>query len=545
MAALFATAADNSLYLLSIAAQPPGGAETTGRSDFGDLCWGEDPAPLDTIVNTVEELRYASGEYRTLPDDTPANQEWPQRLNLPLALSRALPLAPGSPGIVALQFGEIELQNADGALDQIVQTYGVDGRAVTLRRIAPGASIDDAVTVFTGAAYGWALADRFKVVLAVRGQAHRLEVAQQPSLYAGTGLGEGDADLKNLPRPLAFGWCQNVTPRRVLAFDLLFQVHDGQVQDISMVYDGGVELTPGDDYATLTLLLAASTTAGEFDTCLAEGFFQLGSNPVYDVTADVEGDAPSGVFAADSATIAERLLLRAGIDGGDIDGDAFDALATLQAAPVGYYIRDGVSAAVAIADLLGGIGAFLSETALGKFTVERLEAPTSSTDTLDDGAYFDVGVAALPEEVTPTIWRLGATWAVNWTPQAIQLDAANVPPARLAFINVDARVAVAFDTDRQAFYRQAHDYLGASPPVRAFFRDEADALAEAERLLALWAPGRQILSLPVQSPDLERDIGDQMTVYADRYGMNDGVVCRVFGYAFDTSTRRLVLNVLR
>lgn len=545
MSALFTRATDDSIYLLSIAAQPPGGAETTGRSDFGDLCWGEELPPLDVIVNTVTELRYASAEYRTLPTDTPANQEWPQRLTLPLALSRALPLAPGSPGIVALNFGEIELQNADEALDQIVQTYGVDGRQVVLRRVEPGASIDDAETVFTGTAYGWALADSYKVVLAVRGQAHRLNVGQQANTYAGTGDGEGDADLKNVPRPLAFGWCSNITPVRVSAFDQLFQVHDGEVQDIPMVYDGGVELDPGDDYASLALLLAASTAAGEFDTCLAEGYFKLGSNPVYDVTADVEGDAPAGDFAEDSAAIAERLLLRAGIDAGDIDAAGFAALSALQPAPVGYYLRGVATCSETVADLLGGIGAFLSETADGKFTVERLEAPTAAADTLDDGAYFDIGLAILPDEVSPTIWRLGVTWGVNWTPQAIQLDAANIPAARLAFINVAARIAVAFDTDRQAFYRQAQDYLGARPPVRAFFRDEADALAEAERLLALWAPGRQLLSLPVQSPTLERDIGDQITVYAARYGMNAGVPCRVFGTAFDTSTRRLVLQVLR
>jgi hypothetical protein len=312
-----------------------------------------------------------------------------------------------------------------------------------------------------------------------------------------------------------------------------------------MVFDGGVELTPGSDHATVALLLAATVTPGEYDTCLADGYFRLGSNPVYDVTATVEGDKTGGTFAADSATIARRMLIRAGIDPSQIDDAAFTALAALQPADVGVPVFEPVAAGEAIADLLAGIGAHLGETPAGLFTVDRLEAPDAASDTISEAAMFDMSMRALPEEISPCIWRIGVTWGVNWTPQNIQLDAANIPADRLAFIRVAARVAVAFDTDRQAIHRMAQDYVGVRAPVRAFFRFEADALAEAERLLALWAPGRQIFELDVQDETHQAAIGSQYALMSSRYGLATGAPCRVFGVAFDAGQALSRLSVLR
>ncbi|MGE0155111.1 MAG: hypothetical protein AB7R90_21030 [Reyranellaceae bacterium] len=547
MAESFTAPLAERIFLIEIAAQPPSGAATSGRSDFGDLAWGE-PAEPDEIVQNDVVLRYAGAPFRSRPDDSPANTPWEHRLLQPMLLSRALPLAPGEGGIIAFTAGsEVELGNADGGLDVAVQSYAVDGRDVTLRAVAPDAAYADATLLFAGSALSWRIADRQRVVLAVRGKTHLLARALQTHLYPGSGLNDedGDADLANQQRPLSFGYCSNVTPRLVSAFNQLYQVHDGPVNDIPMVYDGGVELTPGSDHADVATLLAATPSAGTFDTCLAEGYFMLGSNPVYDVTADVEGDKTGGTFATDAAAIAERMLVRGGIDPSEIDGDAFDALSTDQPAPMGYYVRDAISTGDAVADLLSGIGAFVGETAAGLFTVDRLEAPDAADDTISEVAQLDLALSELPAEVTPCIWRLGVTWGVNWTPQNIQLDAANIPAARLAFIKVAARVAVAFDTDRQAIHRMAQDYVGVRPPVRAYFRDEADAQAEAERLLALWAPGRQVLTIDVQDETHQAAIGDQFSVKSSRYGLETGAPCRVFGIAFDAAQALTRLQVLR
>ncbi|MGE0154810.1 MAG: hypothetical protein AB7R90_19490 [Reyranellaceae bacterium] len=547
MTALFTAPTAERVYLIEVEAQPPSGSATSGRAEFGDLAWGEPPEP-DEIVQTDVILRYAGAPYRSRPDDSPANTAWEHRLLQPLLLSRTLPLAPGEGGIVGFAEGsEVELANADGGLDVAVLSYAVDGRPVTVRAVSPGAAYADAALLFAGTALGWRLADRQRVVLAVRGKTHLLNAALQSDLYPGSGNDDedGDADLANLPRPLAFGYCQNATPRLVSAFELLYQAHDGPIEDLPAVYDGGVALTPGSDHPDVATLLAATVTAGTFDTCLAEGYFRLGSNPVYDVTCDIEGDKTGGTFAADSAAIARRMLIRAGIDPLEIDGDAFDALSGAQAAPVGYFVREPVAAGAAIAELLAGIGAFLGETAAGLFTVDRLEAPDAASDTIDETALLDMGMAPLPEEVAPCVWRIGVTWGINWTPQNIQLDAANIPAARLAFIRVAARVAVAFDTDRQAIHRMAQDYVGVRPPVAGFFRDEADAQAEAERLLALWAPGRQVLTLDVTDEIHQPAIGDQYAVTSERYGLDAGAPCRVFGIAFDAAQALTRLQVLR
>lgn len=544
MAALFTAPVADAIYLLEVAAQPPTAAFTTGRSDFGDLAWGEPPEP-DEIEQTDVMLRYASAPWRSWPSDTPANRPWEHRLLRPLQLARALPLAPNSEALVGLSLGEIELANADHGLDTVVQSFAVDGRRVTVKRVRPGASYASAAILFSGAALGWRLADDERAVLSIRGQIHLLNWPLQRNLYSGAGGGNGDIDLANLPRPLCFGYSENVTPVLVSALDLLFQVNDGPIEAIADVYDGAVLLTAGANHASLSLLMAATPASGHYDTCLAEGYFRLGSNPVYDVTCDVEGDKTGGTFATDTATIARRMLIRAGFDPSQILDADFAALTSLQPAPVGYYVAEPAVSGSVIADILAGIGAFLGETADGRFTVARLEAPTTAADTITEVSALDISIGAPPEEVSPCAWRIGVCWAPNWTPQAIQLDAANVPAPRRAFINQPFRVAVAFDTNRFDKHRLAQDHLGARPPVRAFFRDEPDAAAEAARLMALWSPERQVLALSVQAEGPDVPIGQQILLKASRYGLDAGAPCRVFGFDFDAATALLRLQVLR
>ena len=131
--------------------------------------------------------------------------------------------------------------------------------------------------------------------------------------YAGSnvlpdGLEGTSTDLKGKVKPRTFGAVFNVPPPLANTAKLTYEV--GPCQSISSVYDRGLALTPGADFATSALLQAASPAVSTYITCLAEGYFRLGSTPAGQITADVA----QGATAANQTVgqIIKQLALNAG-----------------------------------------------------------------------------------------------------------------------------------------------------------------------------------------------------------------------------------------
>ena len=124
-------------------------------------------------------------------------------------------------------------------------------------------------------------------------------------------------DLKGKPKPRCYGECLNVSPPWVNTSKLIFQVHDGLIEDIVTVYDKGVALTKGDPIGSLATLLTTTPTAGEWDYYLGSAsdgaYFRLGSSPAGLITADVKGDKFGGTYRT---TVADMIKTIAERDGG-------------------------------------------------------------------------------------------------------------------------------------------------------------------------------------------------------------------------------------
>lgn len=93
--------------------------------------------------------------------------------------------------------------------------------------------------------------DRLRITL--RDYGTFLDRSIQPNTYAGTGTYEGSADLKGRVKPLGYGSCRHVTPVLIDEEKNVYQVHDGPIEDITLVMDGGVRRTFLDDTSTSIL----------------------------------------------------------------------------------------------------------------------------------------------------------------------------------------------------------------------------------------------------------------------------------------------------
>lgn len=248
---------------------------------------------LTAAINSIGALKpfYLSSEaFVTRPNDSPANVAFIPALIDPGSLGVAAYSDGRTGGGSKLEVGEIVVANSDGQFDAWLN-YGFDGRPLTIRSGTGGAYPADFPAILAGTVESIE-ADFEKLVIRLRDRQYILQKPVLTNRYKGDNAGpvglEGTAaDLKDKPKPRAIGKVFNISPPQVNAAKLAYQVSDGPVGEISAVYDRGAALTKGADYATSALMQAASPTSGTFITCLAEGYFRLGSLPAGQVTADV------------------------------------------------------------------------------------------------------------------------------------------------------------------------------------------------------------------------------------------------------------------
>lgn len=145
----------------------------------------------------------------------------------------------------------------------------------------------------------------------LRDPRYALAVPLQPTKFLGTnaaGQGvEGEADIKGQVKPILYGVVSNISPPRVNASQLIYQVADKSAT-ILCVRDGGLGLSIGTIRGSLASLQANAPTPGTYDSYAgAEGtFFKLGTTPVFSVTCD----AREGTQGAARTNLCSRSAAR-------------------------------------------------------------------------------------------------------------------------------------------------------------------------------------------------------------------------------------------
>jgi hypothetical protein len=122
------------------------------------------------------------------------------------------------------------------------------------------------------------------------------------------------------------------------------------------------------------------------------------------------------------------------------------------------------------------------------------------------------------------VWRALVAWQTNYT---VQTDlAASVSSARRAFASQAQRVELADDLTVKS-QRLLSQVYG---PTGNLYAQQADAAAEALRLLNLWKTGPGFYRVLVSPVGLARDLGDVLNLTYSRYGFAGGKLARIVAH---------------
>jgi hypothetical protein len=349
----------------------------------------------DTNLASLVTFRFGSVGY----NDPSAPGFYEPRLVQPLTFRRDMFGANTTGGASRISYGEVRLANDDGGIDNL-RNYGFAGQNVSLL-------IGDATGPYSGftsliiGRIQQVLFDLKGVTIQLRDRLLDLAVPIQANKYLGNnvlpnGL-EGGADLQDRPKPLLFGVALNIQPPCVNTSRLEYQVNDGAINLVLAVYDAGAVLTAGADYVSQVDMETNAPAAGNYRTWKAGGYFRLGTTPSGAITCDVR----EGANAADrtAAQIAKRIVTyTGGIASGDVNASDVTALDTANSGILGIWINDEAQFGAALDAILGSVGAWYGFDRLGKFRMQRLEAPGGSPVRHSDRSNW----AAMPGRRTST-----------------------------------------------------------------------------------------------------------------------------------------------
>jgi hypothetical protein len=492
-------------------------------------------------AGTTTVLRYASKPYTTNPTDTPANTFYDDRITNPASISRSLYSNGTTSGASRVNYGAVELSNVDGGLDSILN-YSFDGRSLVIKIGNEG----DAYSAFATILNGTMEQVEFtfsKVTILARDKLAIVDMPLQTTLYAGNNAlpdgVEGVADIAKSPKPLLYGQVFNIAPIMVNSSKLTYQINDGAIQSVGNVYDKGIALTSGADYANVTTLHAASPASGTFITCLALGYIRLGAVPTGLLTCDATQGAASSNRTV--AQVLKAMALKAGIASGDINASDVTALDTANNSVIGIWIDGADSAMVAMDKVAQSIGAYFGFDALGSLRMGLFTAPTgSATLEIDINNILSIehGRTNDTDKGIPA-WRVNLTYQKNYSVQDFDLAGA-VTAARRSVLSLPALTKSAEDTAIKTQYA-----LAPTIEKESLLVDATAAQTEATRLLNLYKTSRDLytvtiaLDLTTTLPDLNNIVNITM----NRFGLNSGKLFKIIGIESDYSKNRATLTL--
>lgn len=203
--------------------------------------------------------RYLSNKaYVSAATDTPANTPYSPRICGGIKFTKSLSVQ----GTVSMSFGDIEILNTDGELDDWVDDCWA-GRQLRVYLGDPTWQKSDFRLMFTGVITGVDCRSRSRINLKYSDSLQRLNFPVTEVKLGGTG------SLADEVAPLCFGECHNISPRLVSEATNEYQVHQGEIESIIEVRDNGIPVS--------------------FTPYLSTGKFRLAAAPVGAVTCSVQG----------------------------------------------------------------------------------------------------------------------------------------------------------------------------------------------------------------------------------------------------------------
>lgn len=492
---------------------------TAGQRVGGDVAFDEEPF----------RFRLANVEFVSLYNDPDLpSRYWDGRVIDPGSLSMSIPLVSVGGALIESGFGQIIVDNTDGAFDTTLDVNGVVSQAITIKAGTRGNFIADFETVAIARLVGIGMTES-DVTMLLEDPTRYAQNLYPTTVYTGIGGAGGPAELEGAVVPVVLGRVWNMRPVLIDSVNLIFQVNDGATAAITGVFDGGVALALDGNHGTYGALAASSPAPGEYTTCLATGHIKVGSSPVFEITAHVDGHSAAGVTTRSIATyLAEQLEAVLGLD---VDVAAFETLPQYTA---GWIWAQPFTFAEALDRFVGDAGWYWGGTADGSVTAGQLLPPDE-----DDVAWrYDktdllaIERAPLPAGYEGMHHRRIVQYHRNWTVQTSLAAAAVNAPYRQR----EWRTATASRTVSA---------LNALDPsvLDTSLEDEADASEIAEYLLDLHGTPRRMFSASLKLHGWLPALGATVHLTYPRLGLAAGAYFRIVAadYRLAESEARLLL----
>jgi ribosomal protein S17 len=471
-------------------------------------------------ISTASELTlYYSGEgFVTEPTDSPANTLFESRLVEPISFSRSMFSSGKLGGFSVPGFGEILMTNTDGGLDAFAD-YAWDGRSVEVRVGQAGAAFEYYFTIFNGQAKTVEFDDLFIRVI-IRDNQNNFEVDFPNVLYAGSGGTEGADSIANQPKPLCFGEVFNIEPVLVDAANNVYQVHNGQIEEIVTVYEGGHTLS-----------------GGQYSVDLTNGRFTLNSASSYVVTADVKGAKPSGSYKQTVADIARHIVTIYGglSDPSDLNTTSFSALNTANSSAVGIYVEKTTTVINVLDDLFNTIGAFYGFDRDGLFEVGQISLATGDPDFEFDKTNI-IEITRLASEVPN--YQVRVNYKKNYRTFSESEFHGSVSDAQREYLLRDSNVAIATDSAILTPYPNSNALI-----IPGLFAASATATTEASRLLTIYKTQRDFYKILVKTQPYTLKLNDVVKITFNRYNLSSGKLFRVISIVEDAANNEVELEL--
>lgn len=498
-------------------------------------------------TGTSTTLRFSSGNgFSTQPAETPANTFYEPRIKQPALMRRDIFSAGATGGASRTGFGELILNNIDGALDYLID-YGFDGQPITIRYGTDSSVYPSGFTTVLVGTMEQPVFEFKQLSIKIRDRQEELSSKPfQTTKYSGNnslpaGLEGVATDLKGKPKPRCYGKVYNISPPCVNTSRLEFQVNDGAISSVDQVYDRGAALTKGADYASQADMETNAPLASNFRVWTAGGYFRLGSSPAGLVSADVVQGA-----AASNRTVAQIVkdiaINIAGIASGDISSADITALDTANSAEVGIYVDSETNINAVIDEICASVGAWWGFDNTGIFRLQRLEVP-SGTPVY---SFYDYEILNIERSGTTDYgkgvpaYRINLNYYKNYTLQDTDL-AGGVTDVRRSELKEGYRSVISTDLTIQTQHRLAPEI-----PINTLLVDGTAAQTESDRLLVIYKTRRDRLNTKVHidTPLLSViDIGKIVQVVIPRFGYGAGKLFRVIGIQTDLRTNTLELTL--
>lgn len=446
--------------------------------------------PYDEAIGGLRSLYFSDLGFVTTPSESPANTYWDRRIEVPLVVEQSLFSGSDAGGRSEVSIGQITLANDDGALDPLA-SYDWDGRLIEVRFSAlANPTLADFAVVFSGTAERLVPGD--EIAIEVRDLQILLDEPYQPARFAGTGGLEGPAEFKDRRKPRTMGVVRQFTPLLLNEPSQIWCYGDGPVGGPLVVRDAGVALTAGADFASYAALTAATLVAGTYATCNALGLLRLAVPPSGVLTLDAEGAKPAGTVLKRFGDIAVHAVDAATtLSPSDFATGTVTALNTLCPQTLGHWY-DGagdLSLRGMLDELAQSIGAFYGFDDSRNIILGRLDAPAATAD-FAFGERDLIELRPLPAE------RRLKTQIIRWGRRRRPLQDQDIAGS----ITGAARQALMEEWRQEretSATIAAASLLAREETLDSAFDLAADALAEAQRRVALYGPRRAAFEVVV------------------------------------------------